>query len=94
MAEKKNGIKIYSGTPKIRKKAPPFAPNAAFFITLLRPRKTGDGIIEGLEWKNKTGKNFLLGVQWHPERLGNMQPGNPLGKNIRETFLNAVRNKL
>ena len=61
---------------------------------LLANAWSADGIIEGLEWKNKTGKNFLLGVQWHPERLGNIQPGNPLGKNIRETFLNAVRNKL
>jgi hypothetical protein len=31
LAGKKNGIKIYSGTPKIRKKVPLFAPNAAFF---------------------------------------------------------------
>ncbi len=61
---------------------------------LLANAWSGDGIIEGLEWKNKTGKNFMLGVQWHPERLENLQPGSPLSKNIREVFLEAVRNKI
>ena len=53
-----------------------------------------DGLVEGVEWKNKTGKNFLLGVQWHPERLGDLQPGNPLSKNIRDTFLKEVMSKM
>ena len=26
-------------------------------------------IIEGLEFKNKTDKAFMLCVQWHPERM-------------------------
>jgi putative glutamine amidotransferase len=28
-----------------------------------------DGMIEGIEWKNQQGKSFMLGVQWHPERM-------------------------
>src|SRR5215470_16691507 len=28
-----------------------------------------DKIIEGLEFKEKTGKGFMLCVQWHPERI-------------------------
>ena len=47
-----------------------------------------EGIIEGLEWKNKSNKAFLLGVQWHPERMFRFGLQNtPLSKNIRERFL-------
>lgn len=52
---------------------------------------SADGVVEGLEWKEKAGKNFLLGVQWHPERLGDLQPENPLSVGIRKRFLEAVR---
>lgn len=48
-------------------------------------------IVEGLEFKNKTGKSFMLCVQWHPERI----PGkeiNPLSQNIKEQFIAAVKN--
>lgn len=31
--------------------------------------QASDGIVEGIEWKNPQGKSFLLGVQWHPERM-------------------------
>lgn len=30
--------------------------------------KSADGIVEGLEYEDKNGKPFLIGVQWHPER--------------------------
>ncbi|MFZ4522446.1 MAG: gamma-glutamyl-gamma-aminobutyrate hydrolase family protein [Bacteroidales bacterium] len=43
-----------------------------------------DHLIEGIEWKNPDEKSFLLGVQWHPER---MDRSNPLSSRIAEEFL-------
>lgn len=48
-------------------------------------------IIEGLEFKNKSGKAFMLCVQWHPERMKNKEE-NPFSENIKQQFLAAVRN--
>ncbi|MGA3014590.1 MAG: gamma-glutamyl-gamma-aminobutyrate hydrolase family protein [Bacteroidales bacterium] len=31
--------------------------------------KSSDGITEAIEWKEPEGKSFLVGVQWHPERM-------------------------
>jgi acyl-CoA reductase-like NAD-dependent aldehyde dehydrogenase/gamma-glutamyl-gamma-aminobutyrate hydrolase PuuD len=47
-------------------------------------------IIEGLEFKEKTGKGFMLCVQWHPERMKDKE-GNPFSQNIKQQFLAAVR---
>ena len=49
-----------------------------------------DKIIEGVEWRDKSGKSFLLAVEWHPERMEDKDI-NPLSKNIRERFLEEVR---
>jgi len=43
-----------------------------------------DGLPEALEWKDHSNKSFLLGVQWHPER---MEPGNPFSGEIGRRFL-------
>lgn len=48
-----------------------------------------DGVIEGLERKEPAGKPFLLLVQWHPERI--RMPESVFSKNIKESFLAAVR---
>lgn len=48
-----------------------------------------DGIIEGMERKEKEGKAYLLLVQWHPERMANQQSN--FVKKIKQSFLNAVR---
>ena len=49
-----------------------------------------DGVIEAIEWKVKEGEPWLLAVQWHPERMLDKET-NPLSKNIREKFIEAVR---
>lgn len=51
-----------------------------------------DGIAEGAEWKDENNKQFLLCVQWHPERLAQQQKDNPFTYSIRKHFLNAVKN--
>lgn len=48
--------------------------------------RSSDGLVEGIEWLNPEGKNFLMGVQWHPER---METSNPLSGKLAGTFINA-----
>lgn len=49
-----------------------------------------DGIVEGLEWNDKTGKPFLLCVQWHPERMYEFQlEQTPMSQGIRNKFVAA-----
>ncbi|TKC55980.1 gamma-glutamyl-gamma-aminobutyrate hydrolase family protein [Pedobacter hiemivivus] len=52
---------------------------------------TPDALIEGLEFKDKTGKAFMLGVQWHPERMKEKEL-NPLSQKIKEQFIQEVKN--
>jgi len=47
-----------------------------------------DGLTEAVEWDYPEGKPFLLGVQWHPER---MDIETPLSGKILEKFLDEVR---
>lgn len=47
-----------------------------------------DGIIEAVEWKNPEGRPFLLGVQWHPERMNNY---NIFSLSIAAAFIDAAR---
>ncbi|HEV8284044.1 MAG TPA: aldehyde dehydrogenase family protein [Chitinophagaceae bacterium] len=50
-------------------------------------------IIEGLEFKNKTDKAFMLCVQWHPERMKDKEK-NPFSQNLKKQFLTAIRETL
>jgi putative glutamine amidotransferase len=53
--------------------------------TLLRVNATSaDGLIEGTEWNDPKDRNFLLTVQWHPER---MERSNPLSGRIAGRFI-------
>jgi putative glutamine amidotransferase len=49
-----------------------------------------DRLVEALEWGVSDGKAFLLGVQWHPER---MALNNPLSGKVGRAFLFAASSK-
>lgn len=51
---------------------------------LLISAKADDGIIEAIEWTDKNSKPFMLGIQWHPERMKEKE--NPFTKNILLRF--------
>lgn len=48
-----------------------------------------DGVIEALEWKDKSGASWLLAVQWHPERLKNGAE-QPMSAGVLSAFLQAA----
>ena len=59
---------------------------------LMENATSHDGITEGVEWADKDGKAFLLGVQWHPERMYMQHiESSSLSKNVREYFIDAVK---
>ena len=51
--------------------------------------RADDGIIEGIEYLDKTNKSFLLGVQWHPEKFKDFD--NSFSKNILERFIKSIK---
>jgi len=54
-----------------------------------------DGIIEGVEWADKENKSFVLGIQWHPERMYKFNLADaPASKNIRDYFINEVKKSI
>jgi putative glutamine amidotransferase len=60
--------------------------------------QAADSIAEGIEWADGNGKSFMLGVQWHPERMetANVFSGKILMRFIEETkkyFLAAQKIK-
>lgn len=58
---------------------------------LLINARSEDDTIEGIEWADKKGKAFFLGVQWHPERMYMQQiESSSLSKTIREYFIAQV----
>jgi putative glutamine amidotransferase len=66
--------------------------NSSHHQSILKPgrnlRVTGeaeDGIVESVEWVGDA--NWVVGVQWHPERM----PGNALAGKLFEDFIAAAR---
>lgn len=49
---------------------------------------SSDGLIEGVEWASPNEPFFLLGVQWHPER---MKKENGLSGKLADEFLKQAR---
>jgi len=49
-----------------------------------------DDVIEGLEFKEKSNKGFMVAVQWHPERMQDKET-NALARNVKKAFLSAIR---
>lgn len=50
-----------------------------------------DGIIEGIEWTDKSIKPFMIAVQWHPERMYKLgMEASPLSINIRNYFIKEI----
>jgi putative glutamine amidotransferase len=47
-----------------------------------------DGIVEGMEYEDRTGKTFLLGIQWHPERS---DPEDIFSANIIKRFIRECK---
>jgi putative glutamine amidotransferase len=52
--------------------------------------KADDGIIEAVEWEDKSSKPFLLAIQWHPERM--KEQNSPFAKNILLRFKQETEN--
>jgi putative glutamine amidotransferase len=55
---------------------------------LISTCQSPDNVIEGLEWKDKIGKPFLLCVQWHPERMFQFGlQSTPMAEGVKNLFL-------
>ena len=46
-----------------------------------------DSIIESFYWENKSTHPFIIGVQWHPER---MERDDPMAANLARVYLNNL----
>ena len=55
---------------------------------LKKNAQSPDGIIEGIEWKDGKGRSFMIGVQWHPER---MDTSNAFSGRLLQRFVAEAR---
>ena len=62
---------------------------------LLVNARSREGVIEGIERADKSGKSFLLGVQWHPERMFRFELENsPGSRTVRERFFQEIKKSM
>lgn len=61
-------------------------PGAGLVVTAMSP----DGTIEAMEKKDKNEKPFFLSLQWHPERLEDINSA--FSRNIKQSFLKSLIN--
>lgn len=59
---------------------------------LMVSSRSPDGVTESAEWLLKDRMPFLLLVQWHPERMKDLQ--NPASGNIAHAYVEAVQNSM
>lgn len=52
-----------------------------------------DDVAEAIEYKEKLNHGFLLGVQWHPERMNIENYNHPFSNLIRIAFLDSIKKK-
>ncbi|MCX6248879.1 MAG: gamma-glutamyl-gamma-aminobutyrate hydrolase family protein [Bacteroidetes bacterium] len=55
---------------------------------LKKNAQADDGVIEGIEWSDPKGRSFMLGVQWHPER---MDLSNDFSGKILQRFVSEIK---
>lgn len=79
ITEAKIGVVNTNHHQGVEKLAPP----------LLITGRSHDGFVEVIQWADTTDKSWLLGVQWHPERLNYEQ--NPFSLKIGKAFIEAVK---
>lgn len=101
--DKAHGLDIESGTILHEiLKAERLVTNSAHHQTVVKLGEglkvnchSDDGLIEGFERKNPNGKPFLLGVQWHPERMYKFNlEASPVSKAIRDKFIEEVKKSI
>ena len=56
---------------------------------LMISSRADDGIIESIEYADKSNKSFLMGIQWHPERFTNYN--DEFSKNIYHAFEDSLK---
>jgi putative glutamine amidotransferase len=86
-----HSVAIPATTERLKDSIPLIAVNSSHHQAISTPgdgldviATAPDGTIEGVEQR---GEHFVLGVQWHPERI----TGNPASQAIFRDFINAAR---